>query len=183
MMRPQDHFASKFDAAITDHPVGPPDHVFAADGAGARAISIQVEPWGEPVWSATFSAPAPGVRALTTLLGTPAPTGLCVVEQGTAFLGDVLRPGGFRVVETPGPVVCAQEMVAEGLLLLSTPWSVLAIDVDGIRWATERVAIDGLRIDASDGRWVRGVADPDGEARDFEIELSSGRVVGGAGVT
>lgn len=183
MMLTQDHFASEFDVAIVDRPVGEPDHVFAATGAGARAVAIEVEPWGEPAWVATFAAQDPGIRALTTLLGTPSPTGLCVIERGTAFLGDVLQPEGFAVVETRGPVVGAEELVADGLLLLLTPWSVVAVDVDGMRWTTERVAIDGLRIDESDGGWVRGVADPnDDEPRDFAVELSSGRVVGGAGV-
>lgn len=178
-----DHFASEYEAAIADHPVGESGYVYAADGAGARAVAIEVEPWGEPAWLATFAAPEPGVRALTALLGTPASTGLCVVERGTAFLGDVLDPAGFIVVETPGPVVGAEELVLDGLLLLLSPWSIVAVGDEGVRWTTERIAIDGLRIDASDGGWVRGVADPnDDEPRVFSVELASGRVVGGTGV-
>lgn len=183
MMPSQGHFASEFVATIVDYPVGGPDHVFAAGGAGARTVLIEVEPWGEPAWSASFAAADPGVSALTRLLGTPAPTALCVVERGTVFLGDVLDPEGFAVVETPGPVVGAEELVLDGLLLLLTPWSIAAVDADGLRWTTRRIAVEGLRVDESDGSWVRGVADPDDEEpRDFAVELTGGRVLGGAEV-
>ncbi|MBW9214983.1 hypothetical protein KV102_09020 [Mumia sp. zg.B53] len=156
MMLTEDHFASEYHAAISEHPAAEPDYVVAADGAGARAVAVEVETCGEPAWSAAFAAPGPGVRALTILLGTPAPT---------------------------GPVVGAEVLAADGLLLLLSPWSIVAVDVDGVRWTTERIAIDGLRIDESDGGWVRGVADPnDDKPRDFAVELSSGRVVGGSGV-
>jgi hypothetical protein len=91
-MLPQNHFAAKFNAAITDHPVGDPDYVSTANNASARAVAIEAEPWGEPGWSATFSAPDPGVRALTALLPTPAPTGLCVVERGKLHRRADARP-------------------------------------------------------------------------------------------
>jgi hypothetical protein len=179
----QDHFASRFEARIVDHPSGLPDRTFAVPGAGSRVITVAVEPWSEPAWTATFAAPDPGVRALTALLGTPSPTGLCVVERGTAFLGDVLDPSAFPVVETDGPIVGAEELTTEGLLLLLTPWAITAVDRSGKRWTTVRIAIDGLRVDEAGDGWARGVADPDGdEPRDFALDLTTGEVVGGAGV-
>lgn len=179
----RDHFASEFDAAIMERSGGVPDHLFAAPGAGARAVEVVVEPWGGPTWTATFAAPEPGVRALTAVLGTPRPTGLCVVERGTAFFGDVLEPAGFSVVETRGPVIGAEELPAEGVLLLLTPWSITAVGQSGRLWTSERVAIDGLRVDEAAEGWLRGVADPDeDEPRDFALDLATGEVVGGAGV-
>lgn len=183
MMITQDHFASEFGVSIVDSTGGLPDHSFAAEGAGSRAIEVVVEPWGGRSWSAVFAASDPGVRALTVLLGTPTPTGLCVIERGTAFLGDVLDPEGFTCVETGGPVVAAEELTGEGLLLLVTPWKITAIDQSGLRWTTERIAIEGLRVDEVDAGWIRGVADPDEEEpHDFAVNLASGEVVGGAGV-
>lgn len=158
-----------------------PDHAFAAEGAGARATLVAVELWGEPTWTVAFAAPDPGRRALTALLGTPRPTGLCVVERGTVFLGDVREPEAFEVVATPGPVVAAEELVVEGALLLVTPWAVTVVDARGVRWTTPRIAVDGLRIDEAKGGWIRGVADPDDdEPRDFAVDLATGEVVGGS---
>lgn len=178
-----DHFASEFDAAIVERSSGTSDHVFAAPGAGARAVEVVVEPWGRPMWTATFAAPDPGVRALTAVLGTPSPTGLCVVERGAAFVGDVLEPAGFSVVDTRHPVMGAEELTAEGVLLLLTPWSITAIGQSGHLWTSERIAIDGLRVVGAGSGWLRGVADPDGdEPRDFSLNLATGEVVGGAGI-
>ena len=183
MMITQDHFVSEFGVSIVDSTAGLPDHSFAAEDAGSRAIEVVVEPWGEQSWTAVFAASDPGVRALTALLGTPSLTGLCVVERGTAFLGDVLDPEGFTVVETKGPVVAAEELTGEGLLLLVTPWKITAIDQSGSRWTTERIAIEGLRVDEVSAGWVRGVADPDEEEpHDFALDLATGEIVGGAGV-
>ncbi|WP_028050500.1 hypothetical protein [Cellulomonas sp. URHD0024] len=179
----RDYFASEFDVAIVERSGGLPDHAFAAPGAGARAVEVAVEPWGAPMWTATFAAPDLGVRALTAVIGTPSPTGLCVVERGTAFVGDVLEPAVFSVVETRGPVVDAEELPADGLLLLLTPWSITAVGQLGRRWTSERLAIDGLRVDEASDGWLRGVADPDDdEPRDFALNLATGEVVGGAGI-
>ncbi|HEY0258913.1 MAG TPA: hypothetical protein VGC18_03595 [Lacisediminihabitans sp.] len=177
-----DHFASEFDVAVVEYSGGVPDHVFVAPGAGARAVLIEVEPWGESAWTASFAAPDPGVRALSAILGTPSSTGLCVIERGTAFVGDVLAPDAFSVIKT-GPVVAAEELVGVGMLLLLTPWAITALDRQGLRWSTDRIAIDGLRVDEAGDGWVRGVADPDeDEPRDFALNLATGEVVGGAGV-
>jgi hypothetical protein len=177
------HFASEFDVAIADYSAEASDHAFSAEGAGSRAIAVAVEPWGEPRWTATFAAPDPGRRTLSALLGTPSPTGLCVVERGTAFLGDVLEPDGFVVVPTAGPVVAAEELTAESALLLVTPWAITAVGESGVLWTTPRVAIDGLRVDEASGGWVRGVADPDDdEPRDFAVDLATGQVIGGASI-
>jgi hypothetical protein len=183
MIAHHSHFASEFDVAITDYPTAPSDHVFSVEGAGSRAITVTVEPGGGPIWTAEFAAPEPGRRALSALLGTPSPTGLCVVERGTAFLGDVLHPEGFGAVSTVGPVVAAEELTGEETLLLVTPWAITAVGASGVLWTTRRIAIDGLRVDEACDGWVRGVADPEGdEPRDFGLDLANGHVIGGAAV-
>jgi hypothetical protein len=180
----REHFASQFEASVIDLPPGAPDWAFASEFAGSRTLTISVEPWGDHPWTATFSSADPGRRALTALLGTPSPTGLCVIERGTGFLGDVLDPSGFVVVETNGPVVAAEELPHEGKLLLLTRWSITAIGAGGVLWSTARIAVDGLRVDEAGHGWARGVADPDDdEPRDFSLDLASGRLIGGAGVT
>lgn len=175
------HFASNYDVTVADHSAAAPDHAFSAQGAGSRSVLVAVEPWEKATWTATFAAPDPGRRALTALLGTPSPTGLCVVERGTAFLGDVLEPDGFEVVATPGPVVTAEELVTQGALLLVTPWAITSVGASGVVWTTPRIAVDGLRVDEASEGWLRGVADPDDdEPRNFAINLVTGQKIGGS---
>jgi hypothetical protein len=183
LMITRSHFVSEFDVAIADLPTVPPDHAFSAEGAGSRVVMVAVEPWGEPSWTAAFAGPDPGRRALSALLGTPRPTGLCVVERGTAFLGDVLEPESFRVVATPGPVVDAAELPREATLVLITPWAIAAVGEGGVLWTTPRIAVDGLRVDEASHGWLGGVADPeDDEPRDFTVDLATGRLTGGAAI-
>ncbi|MFN8520945.1 MAG: hypothetical protein U0667_16480 [Chloroflexota bacterium] len=178
-----DDSMATFDASVVERPRGRPDFEFVAPGAGSRSVWIAVEPKAGSIWSGTFLAPDPGVRALSVLLRTPTPTGLCVVERGTAFLGDVLDPPSFKVLPTKGPVVDAQSLLRYELLLLLTPWAITAIDRGGVRWTTNRIAIDGLRIDSTEDGWAGGVADPEDEdPREFRVNLSTGQVVGGAGI-
>lgn len=171
-------FVAEYRAEVVDLPPAP-DYSFSAPGAGARAIVVGVEPWGKPPWTGTFAAPEPGCRTLTALLRTPSLTGLCVVERGTAFRGDVDRPHSFEVVPTTGPVVASKALVDDATLLLLTPWAITAIEAAGVRWTTERLAIDGLQVgEASDG-WVRVVADPDSdEHRDVSVNVATGEIIG-----
>jgi hypothetical protein len=107
-----------------------------------------------------------------------------VVERGAAFLVDVLRPADGYLVTTDGPVVGVEELVGEGYLLLLTPWTITAVDSRGTAWTSRRLAIEGFRVDGVDDDRIVGVADPDDEeSRDFAIELRSGEVIGGAGVS
>lgn len=102
----------------------------------------------------------------------------------TAFLVNVLAPADYSPVPTDGPVFGVEQLVDESRLLLVTRWSITAIGVDGVAWTSPRIAIDGLRVDEIDDGWLRGVADPnDDEPRDFAVDLRTGNVVGGAGIS
>lgn len=179
----QTRFPRAFEARVVDYPTTGPDVAVAAAGAGAQATAVFVDTGMGATWTGTFSAPDPGARSLTALLGTPTPTGLCVVERGTGFIGDVKRPESFVALEIPGPVTGAAEVVDEGVLALVTPWFLVGIGAGGVLWTSSRIAINGIRVDEAASGWLRGVADPnDDESRDFAIELATGRVIGGAGV-
>ena len=171
-------FPSEYSATIIELESREPDRWFTVPGAGSRAITVEIEPRDAPTWTAAFAGPEPGVRALTALLPTPSPTSLCVVERGTVYLGDVESPGTFKWLSLSEPVVDVEALLREEVLLLQTPWSIVGIDRNGFRWKTERIAVDGLRIDGACDGWANGVADPDDvEPRDFRLNLSTGDVI------
>lgn len=122
-------------------------------------------------------------HAVTGLFTTPDPSGLCVITRGTAYLVDVATRR-FALLPLSDPVIFVTSLRDVRLLLLATPWRVMAIGRDGPAWQTGRLAIDGLRLDETDGSRVVGVADPDSpEPRDFVIDLLNGSHRGGAVVT
>lgn len=58
--------------------------------------------------------------------------------------------------------------------------SITALDESGLRWQTDRLSIDGIRLDEVEGCRLAGVADPDdSEPRDFVVDLDTGRHEGG----
>lgn len=118
--------------------------------------------------------------AVSGLVPTPDPDGLCVLVRGTAYLVDV-TDRSYRPAVASAPVVAAVQVLAAGVLLLATPWRVIGIGPDGVAWRTGRLAIDGLRLDEADESRLIGVADPESaETREFVIDLRSGAHEGGA---
>ncbi len=177
-------FLAEYDARFVDSPpAGETDFIFSDIGSGSRAVTVSIEPWDAPAWMGSFRAADPLSRHTASLVSaTPNPTRMCVVERGTPFLVNVLRPSEWTVVRLNGPVMRVSELVAQELLLLTTPWSITAVGVDGPLWSTARIAAEEIRIDEVEAGWLRGVADPRvEEPREFAIDLRSGEVVGGIG--
>lgn len=144
-------------------------------------LIFEVDPDDGDSWVG-FAHPRPvGSRhAVTGLFSTPDPSRLCVISQGTAYLVDAATRR-FVLLALSDAVIAVTSLTDAGLLLLGTSWRVMAIGRDGPAWQTGRLAIDGLRLDETDGSRLVGVADPDSvEPRDFVIDLVDGSHRGGA---
>jgi hypothetical protein len=154
-----------------------------AGRSGPGGLIFEVDPGNSDSWVGFARPTSIGSRnAVTGLFSTPDPGRLCVITQGVAYLVDVASRR-FVLLSLSDPVIFVTSLTDVGLLLLATPWRVLAIGRDGPAWRTERLAIDGLRLDETDGPRLVGVADPDSpEPRDFVIDLLNGSHRGGAAV-
>ena len=156
---------------------------FCRTGEDARGdLLVEVATKTGGWWLASIRPPASSLRgAVTSIHSTPSPSVMCVVVGGDAVLIDVRDPAKYEWVDTAGPVVTVRSLVRERLLLLATPWAITAVGRDGVRWRTERLSIEGLRLDEVADGWLAGVADPgDDEPRDFAIDLRTGSHRGGA---
>jgi hypothetical protein len=151
---------------------------------GTGGLIFEVDPGDSDSWVGFARPSSIGSRnAVTGLFPTPDPGRLCVITRGTAYLVDAATRR-FVLLLRSGPVIFVTSLPDVGLLLLATPWRVLAIGRVGPAWRTGRLAIDGLRLDETDGLRLVGVADPDSpEPRDFVIDLLNGSHRGGAAVT
>jgi hypothetical protein len=152
-----------------------------AGRSGPGGLIFEVDPGDSDPWVG-FARPTSirSSNAVTGLFSTPDPGSFCVITQGAAYLVDVATRC-FVLLSRSDPVIFVTSLTDLGLLLLATPWRVLAIGRDGQAWRTERLSIDGLRLDETDGSRLVGVADPDSpEPRDFVIDLLNGSHRGGA---
>jgi hypothetical protein len=148
--------------------------------AGAGGLIFEVDPGDSDPWTGLAR---PGVMrasgAVSGLVTTPNPDGLCVLVRGTAYVVDA-TDRSYRGAVASAPVTAVAPVLPAGLLLLATPWQVIGIGPDGVMWQTKRVAIDGLRLDEADESRLFGVADPESaEPREFVIDLRSGTHEGG----
>jgi hypothetical protein len=154
-----------------------------AGRTGTGGLIFEVDLGGGDSWVGFARPTSIGIRnAVAGLFSTPDPGRLCVITQGAAYLVDVATRR-FVLLSLSDPVIFVTSLTDVGLLLLATPWRVLAIGRDGPAWRTERLAIDGLRLDETDGSRLVGVADPDSpEPREFVVDLLNGSHRGGAAV-
>jgi hypothetical protein len=152
-----------------------------AGQSASGGLIFEVDPSDSDSWIGFARPASAGSRhAVTGLLPTPDPSKLCVISRGTAYLVDVATRK-FALLALSDPVIFVTSLTDAGLLLLATPWRVMAIGLDGPAWQTGRLAIDGLRLDETDGSRLVGVADPDSpEPREFVIDLLNGSHEGGA---
>lgn len=162
------------------------DFVFGRpDSSSTGEIILEVISDSGKSWVGVARAGTPSVRGTVSgVFSTPAKTVLCVVARGDAFLVDVEAPHLWKAISTGGPVMTMRPVLGEDLLLLGSPWSITAIGKDGVRWQTDRLAIEGIRLDeVAEGR-LAGVSDPDDdEPQNFVVDLHTGQHEGGVPLT
>lgn len=155
------------------------DHEFSRrgkiiDGGMMIAVVTGAGRWAGLVASAPESLPA----AEFGIYATPSPNVVAVVARGDAYFIDTKAPERWWALED-SPIVAVRSAAEHGLLVLATPWRVLAVGTDGVAWRTPRLSIDGISLrEPADGA-LRGTADPQDEAVDFEIDLRTGHHRGG----
>jgi hypothetical protein len=176
-------FEKSYEAAFVDAPAdGFVDHEFRGPAREGPVATALVHTSHGSAWTGAFTGET-SWRGVTGLYGTPNADMLCLLNRGRAFLVDTRRPENTSVVRTDGPVRSVVSLPTSSLLLLVTQWSVVAVGPDGEAWASERVSLEGLRLDEVIGSFVVGVADPDDdEPREFSLDLRDGTLAGGSAV-
>jgi hypothetical protein len=170
-----------YDVAPVDAPGNGRTDLALGEGSGRGTVrTLVVRPYGSPAWTGAFGVDERGGRGVSGTFGTPSPTWACVVVRGSAFLVDVLEPAASNPVRSEGPVQEVVELVDEGLLLLATAWSIIAIGPGTVLWTTRRLSVESLRLDRVADHRLHGTADPEDEARHFTVDLRTGAVTGGS---
>jgi hypothetical protein len=175
-------FPKEFDVTVLEElpPDRPVEYEFSRTGRiidGGVLVRVSA---GSRTWEGIASnAPESIPRAHSGVYSTPSPHVVCIIARGDAYFIDVREPQQWCVLDD-APVIAVKAVTEAGLLLIATPWRVIAYGAAGVVWRTSRIAIDGLQLgDVEDGM-LTGLADPgDSESREFVIELRTGYHRGG----
>lgn len=143
---------------------------------GSFGLIVEVEtPDGG--WIGDFERGPVGLTAVRT---APSADVIFIAARGLAYFVNVSDPSQCDVVPMV-PIIHAVDAPALGLLILSSFTHLLAYDIDGERWQSERVSVDGIQIQHVDDQSLSGVAwDPSQGGRvEFRLDLATGEVEGG----
>ncbi|HKQ49964.1 MAG TPA: hypothetical protein VJZ71_17955 [Phycisphaerae bacterium] len=165
-------------------PYGPLAQPFSASGQGTQCEGFVVRFFpieGDP-WVGNFQ---PGLTSFRTAEAHPDGRRVIVISGGQGYVVD---PNDRKAVDYLEAWYVYAVRVGE-LLILATPVDLEAIGPEGRRWKTPEISVDGLvelKVKA-DHQAITGLAyspvvdiDADDDWVEFEVEIQSGAVKGGA---
>lgn len=180
-------FPHRYEARILDgpppvHPLEKLYHFPVELEEGDRAGSyVRIVPAKGPAWSGFFALGFSSEQVVSAICACPDPDSVCVVAGGYAYVVNVTDPTQWLHVEQR-PVVDLRVAPGPGLILFAGFTSITAVGKTGIAWQTERLSWEGLRITRIEDENLHGFGwdvMSDKEVA-FEVDLQSGRHVGGA---
>lgn len=121
-----------------------------------------------------------GDGGVTVAMSTPSPTHFFLSVAGQGYWVDTQRPAATEAVRAY-PLRAVKAIPEAGALVCVDDTDMLLFDGSGAKWASRRIASDGLRITEADARGVWGQAWDalaDKEVG-FFVELATGAVEGG----
>ena len=141
---------------------------------------VKVRPHSGPPWVGFFEAGRVG--SLDGAFATPDPYELCVVAKGRAYVVNVEDPSTCWV-----PLLDPIRQVAPGadILVLADFIRLAAVNGFGMRWQSERLCLDWLKILDVVGREIRcegafmDASDPEVVDATFVVDATTGKRISG----
>lgn len=155
---------------------------FGSDGRVRREVTfrwgaplvVHVMPTFSPEWIGVF--PADGLGGMSSVFAGPGPTQMCAIAAGQAYLVRVDVPDSDAVM-AHNNVNQAIPVPGASLLLLAGYTDIVAIGPDGVKWRTQRLAADGLRITEASADGIHCAIDAlDGSPASIIVDPANGSV-------
>jgi len=149
---------------------------------GNDGILLRVTPEAGKPWIGMFAFGRFGPKGASMVLGLPDPDKLCVVARGAGYIVSTTNP---QIWERIGavPIIAIRAIPAAGIVAFANFTELLAYDLEGFRWRTQRLSWDSLNlIEVTESSIIGEYWDirVDGMRR-FEVDLNSGDSRGGIG--
>ena len=142
-----------------------PDETFAREG-----VVFQFD-IGERSWVVNFS---PGFSRYTALhiVGSTA----YVIVDGNGHRFHIDRPREYEILQ-PGVITDSRLLDDPVMVVLAGVVDLSAYTEEGMVWRTAPLSIDGLKLQACDGRVITGVAErtAEGDSRYFSVHPATGK--------
>lgn len=133
-----------------------------------------ISPAGHEPWMGNFRSELQSPGVVNGIFSTPSPEIVCVVAGGFGYWVDVFR-------QTKSDIKCfpirqVQIIEVPNLLVFADDTRLAAYDADGLKWRTDRLALDELFIVDRTNAFLtcEGLDDVANATIRFKVDLSSG---------
>jgi hypothetical protein len=167
-------FGRNYDAEVIEEIPGAGPIRYFSEVRCERPLLVRFTLPTGPSWVGGFGAGSLAERACSGVFASPSPTQAYVVSNGRAYVVDVEHPDRTAVVLFELVMQVVPDVPAR-VLLFADPWQLYAYAVDGLKWSSGRIAIEGLTVLAVDAQTaVVGMEDADGEWVERKVDVRTG---------
>ena len=149
---------------------------------GGDGIIIKIIPISQKPWIGIFAFGEDNNKAISGIYTTPNPNSICVVSRGAGYIVSANKPEKWEFIKAI-PIFTVQLIPVHKIIVFSNYTELIAYDDHGIKWCTERIALDGLKIKGIYDTIIKGEYwdDRNDNYKDFEVDILTGDQRGGIG--
>jgi hypothetical protein len=153
----------------------------ATTKGGGDGILLRVRPKHGQAWLGTFAFGRVSSKGFSGLYASPDPERFCVVARGEGYFVTASKPETWESVGAK-PVADVRTVYAQGIIVFADHTRLWAYGPAGLKWKTNRLAWDGLKITEITSTSIVGEFwDVSSEATaNFVVDLANGSHEGGA---
>lgn len=147
----------------------------ASSVGGHDGFLVKIRPENGQAWLGTFAF---GDGGFSGIFSTPDPQRICVVSRGAGYFVNVTQPSKWEGVRA-SPIMDVRSVLAHEIVVFSDWTDLIAYGATGMKWQTDRLAWDSLKITDVSDTHITGTFFNLGETKDFVVDLQTGEHEGG----
>jgi hypothetical protein len=152
----------------------------ASREGGRDGLLVEARPEHGPPWMGVFAFGRITAKGVSGVFTTPDPHRLCAIARGAGYLVSVDDPASWESVQA-SPIIDVRPVRAQGILVFAMFTELVAYGDAGLRWRTNRLTWDDLRITEVTETFIRGEFWDvvSGSTGSFCVDLATGTHKGG----
>lgn len=149
------------------------------DGIIAKIVSLEGR-----IWVGVFAFGEIEKNGISAIYSMPDPDRFCVVSRGAGYIVSSSNPEEWQEVKAI-PVMDVHSIIKHQIIVFADYTELVAYSKTGIKWRTERLAFDSLKIiEVTDHSLIGEFWNIRNEATEkFEVDLYTGIKMGGVKIT
>ncbi len=127
----------------------------ASTEGGRDGILVKVRPERGLSWYGTFAFGQVTPKGISGIFTTPGRDRLCVVSRGEGYIVSAESPTVWEAVPTT-PIIDVRPIRAQRIIVFADHTTLIGYGETGIKWKTERLTWDNLRIIEVTDAFIKG---------------------------